>query len=284
MSSWPCDTTGQRESSALPCSPWRGGGIGLVDGVVALGREELGLRQLGPAREVALLAPVQLAHLLQADDVGIELLDRMAEVVDLQPPRAARCPAHPCGCCRWRPAAGMRAHSRKLWQHQDRFGVGRRKAGVGRLAPGQPPPGRVLARVQRHRRAVAARTGRTRARCCASRPAHSGAASAGRCRRRSPAASRAGRCSACPAAVDAGFLDHLARRGVRERLVLVVLAAGHRLPEVGRIGAVDQQHVERRRVDHDQHRLGDLEGRGMRCIVMPGTNRRAGRCRSSRLR
>jgi hypothetical protein len=29
---------------------------------------------------------VQLAHLLQADDVGVELLDGVADVVDLQPP------------------------------------------------------------------------------------------------------------------------------------------------------------------------------------------------------
>jgi len=52
-----------------------GEGIGLVHRLVALGRQEFGLGQFGPAREMLLLAPVQLAHLLQAHDVGVELLD-----------------------------------------------------------------------------------------------------------------------------------------------------------------------------------------------------------------
>lgn len=58
-------------------------GVGLVDGGVALGREEVGLRQLGPARETRGRLPVHLSHFLQADDVGVELLDGMAQVVDL---------------------------------------------------------------------------------------------------------------------------------------------------------------------------------------------------------
>src|SRR4051812_26061257 len=60
-------------------------GIGLVDRRIALGTEELRLRQFRPAREIALLAPVQLAHFLQAHDIGIEPLDGVPDVVDLQP-------------------------------------------------------------------------------------------------------------------------------------------------------------------------------------------------------
>ncbi len=37
-------------------------------------------------RKIPLFAAVHPAHLLQAHDVGIELLHRMAQVVDLQPP------------------------------------------------------------------------------------------------------------------------------------------------------------------------------------------------------
>jgi hypothetical protein len=62
-------------------------GVGAVDRLVALGRQELGLGQIGPVREVMLLAPVHLADFLQADDVGIDLFDGVAEVVNLQPRR-----------------------------------------------------------------------------------------------------------------------------------------------------------------------------------------------------
>ena len=59
--------------------------IGAVNCLVALGRQEVGLRQLGPAREVLGFAPIELAHLLQADDVRVELLDRVSQVVNLEP-------------------------------------------------------------------------------------------------------------------------------------------------------------------------------------------------------
>ena len=81
------ETTGQRDEQRIAVLAVPGDGVGLVDRLVALGRQEIGLRQLGPAGEVALPRAVQLAHFLQADDVGVELLDGMAEVVDLQPPR-----------------------------------------------------------------------------------------------------------------------------------------------------------------------------------------------------
>ena len=42
-------------------------------------------------------------------------------------------PAHPCGCCKSR-LVGLRS-SFKLWQQQDRLGVGRREAGVGGFSP-----------------------------------------------------------------------------------------------------------------------------------------------------
>ena len=38
-------------------------------------------------------------------------------------------------------------------------------------------------------------------------------------------------------------------------LILLLMA-----PPFGRIGTPDQQHIKRRRVHHDQHRFGDLEG------------------------
>ena len=62
-----------------------GDGVGPVDHVVALGRQVIGLCLFGPKFEVCRLAAMHLAHLLQADDVGIKLLHRMAEVVDFQP-------------------------------------------------------------------------------------------------------------------------------------------------------------------------------------------------------
>ena len=67
-----------------------GEGIGAVHRLVALGRQKLGLRHIRPALEIRRLAPVQSAHLLQADDVGIELLHRQTQVVDLQPTRRAK--------------------------------------------------------------------------------------------------------------------------------------------------------------------------------------------------
>ena len=63
-----------------------GDGVGAVHRLIAFRRKELGLGQLGPALEVRGLASVQLAHFLQAHDVGIELLHRQPKVVDLKPP------------------------------------------------------------------------------------------------------------------------------------------------------------------------------------------------------
>ncbi len=68
-------------------------GIGAVDGFVTFGGQVLGLRHMGPTLEVAGLLAVHPAHLLQADDVCIELLDRQAQIVDLQPARGAQ-PLH----------------------------------------------------------------------------------------------------------------------------------------------------------------------------------------------
>ena len=67
-----------------------GEGVGAVDRLVALGRQVLGLRHIGPALKIRGLAAVQLAYLLQADDVGIELLYGQPQVVDLQPARRAK--------------------------------------------------------------------------------------------------------------------------------------------------------------------------------------------------
>src|SRR5688500_1390023 len=65
---------------------------------------------------------------------------------------------------------------------------------------------------------------------------------------------------------DAGLLAHLAQRRLLERLALV-LAAGHRLPEPGVVGALEQQHLEVGVVHHDQ--------RGDRDLVRAQTRARA---------
>ena len=66
-----------------------GVGVAAVGDLVAFRREELGLPLLRPAEvravEMARLAGVEQAHLLQEHEVGVEGLDRQAEVVDLQP-------------------------------------------------------------------------------------------------------------------------------------------------------------------------------------------------------
>ena len=59
--------------------------IGVVGRGVAQRRQKIGLRLLGPVVKKALLLAVVLAHLLQADDVGIHLFHRQAQVVDFQP-------------------------------------------------------------------------------------------------------------------------------------------------------------------------------------------------------
>jgi hypothetical protein len=41
---------------------------------------------------------------------------------------------------------------------------------------------------------------------------------------------------------------------------VAVLRAGDALPEAGRVGALEQQHVERSGVDDDEDGFGDLEG------------------------
>ena len=50
---------------------------------------------------------------------------------------------------------------------------------------------------------------------------------------------------------DAGFFGDFAACRVDQPLV-VLLAAGHRLPETGVLGAFEQQHVERRRINDDE--------------------------------
>src|SRR5687768_935775 len=66
--------------------------------------------------------------------------------------------------------------------------------------------------------------------------------------------------------VDAGFLAHLADRGLPQRLALV-LAARDRLPVSGVIGSLEQQHLEGGVEHHDQ--------RGDRDLVRAQTRARA---------
>src|SRR5205085_2756862 len=67
--------------------------------------------------------------------------------------------------------------------------------------------------------------------------------------------------------IDAGFLGHLAHRGLLERLARV-LAAGDGLPEAGPIGALEQQDLELHGVDDDERRDRNLESRGAHATRM----------------
>ena len=67
--------------------PVSGDGIGLVNRGVALWRQKLSLPDIRPMQKPSGMQTVESAHLLQADDVGIELLHRVAQVVNLQPTR-----------------------------------------------------------------------------------------------------------------------------------------------------------------------------------------------------
>ncbi len=57
--------------------------------------------------------------------------------------------------------------------------------------------------------------------------------------------------------LDAGFLAQLARRGCRQRFA-GLLAARHRLPVARRVGTLDQQDAQVRRMDEDERRDGNL--------------------------
>ena len=59
--------------------------IGPVDRLVTLRRQKIGLGLVRPSRKAHGLAPMHASHLLQAHQIGIELLDRMTDVMDLQP-------------------------------------------------------------------------------------------------------------------------------------------------------------------------------------------------------
>ena len=61
-------------------------GVGPVDRHIAFGRQEISLRHVRPAREATGAAAMDLAHLLQADNVSVELLDRVSQVVDFESP------------------------------------------------------------------------------------------------------------------------------------------------------------------------------------------------------
>ena len=61
--------------------------VGSVDRFITFGGQVLSLWLAGPMRKVALFAAVHAAHLLQANQVGIQLLHSMPQVVYLQPAR-----------------------------------------------------------------------------------------------------------------------------------------------------------------------------------------------------
>ena len=107
---------------------------------------------------------------------------------------------------------------------------------------------------------VRAARARRRARCCAWCPAGSGAATAGRSRRRSSSSSRRARPRRA-ASMPVSSASSRARR-LGQRLA-GLLAAGHRLPVAGEVGTLEQQHVEIPRVDEGEDRDRDL------CVSWP---------------
>ena len=78
-----------------------GGGIGTVYRFVAYGRQIVGLGLRGPMVKIGCFAPMQLAHLLQAHDVGIHLLHRQPQVMDLQTSTWPDTLHALVGCCTW---------------------------------------------------------------------------------------------------------------------------------------------------------------------------------------
>jgi len=121
----------------------------------------------------------------------------MAQVVDLQPPRAGPCLAHPCGCCRWPRAAVFMAGilAGRTCQARAASGIASalrgRRTGFGRLPVRQPLAGGMLA-LGSSVTGVAAGTFRANkySVLCVRPPARNGGASAGRSRRRFPVPSR----------------------------------------------------------------------------------------------
>jgi len=63
-----------------------GNGVGAINGLITLGGQELGLRQLRPVAEMCCFTAVHATHLLQTNDVRIELFHRMTQVMDFKPP------------------------------------------------------------------------------------------------------------------------------------------------------------------------------------------------------
>ena len=63
-----------------------GDGIGVINGLITLWGQELGLRLFRPATEVCSFKAMHAPDFLQANNVGIELFHRMSKVVDFQSP------------------------------------------------------------------------------------------------------------------------------------------------------------------------------------------------------
>ena len=140
-----------------------------------------------------------------------------------------------------------------LRQLPDRVAVGGREDLLHRLLPGQPELRDMLGRIERrHRRArhqeaehvldVVRHVGRV-----ARAPLRPDLVAIGE----PPVGQRAGR--------KAGLLQQLAPRGGLEVRVVRLARAGDGLPEAGLRRPLDQQHVQSGRMDHDQHRFGELE-------------------------
>ena len=125
------------------------------------------------------------------------------------------------------------------------------KHSVGRRPPGQPRMAQVLARRQHHGHRHVRRRARRRAPCCASCRADSDARHCGKI-----SYSFVTFQSTAPPNASASMpvsSSSSRSRGAREILVLVA-ASGDRLPMLGKVGALEQQHVQVRRVDDHQHR------------------------------
>ena len=80
-----------------------------------------------------------------------------------------------------------------------------------------------------------------------------------------------------------GRHEHNARRRLAQALALV-LAARHRLPEAGVVGALQQEHVEGRGVDHHERGDRDLVAHGARMRDVTASSPAKNACGMSRVR
>ena len=138
-------------------------------------------------------------------------------------------------------------------QLPDGIAVGRREDLLHCLLPGQPELCRMLGRVERRHRDPRHAEAEdmldivSHVRSVAGAPLRPDLVAVGE----PPVGQRADR--------QAGFLDQFAPRRRLEVGIVRLTRAGDGLPEAGIGGPLDQQHIQRGRMDHDEHGFGELE-------------------------